>query len=608
MNNLLRGKYQIVREIARSNDIVFEALDVSLGRKIALKELNIAPSMTGQARRERIERFNREARAAGRLSHPNIVSITDFGEENGRHFIAMEYLDGQNLRDRMTGGGAVPLKEAIEITCQVLDALAYAHTKNVIHRDIKPDNIQILPGGSIKITDFGIARLTEEPALTSNGQVFGTPSYMSPEQIEGRNIDFRSDIFSMGIVLYEMLTGQKPFQGDSVISITYAVVNADPPAMPGVPTGIEQVIRRALAKNPAHRQTNAEQMKQDLRNAEQTPSLFFAANSPQQGGYTPARSSAPSIPGYAGYGGYTPPVTPPMPAANPGLPWTFNGSSAASPQIQPQISTQQSMPSAQQGLQAAPLLPVKPVEPLFVLSPGGRTFLLSIIAAALLGGGIAGGIVVFMHSYDQFKVNAGSQQIIGLINQGVAAYNARNYKEATGLFEKAKTSNPSASELSKINFNLSASLMQQAREAESSGSLSKAKSLYDKLILLTPESKSAHIGLSNVLLKLGQSDAAARERNAADASLDENAAPPTLQPNTSSISDNSNPGPSLEDRKQEASQIINDGQALWKQGEKEAAKDKWRKVIELAPGTPERDIAKNLLDQSETNSGSSDQQ
>src|SRR5262249_42937553 len=211
--NVIRGKYRIVREIARSNDIVYEAVDERFGRRIAIKELNIAPSLTGQARRERIERFNREARAAGRLSHPNIVSVFDFGEENGRHFIAMEFLEGQTLRDSMQVRGALPLKEALDLVCQVLDALAYAHANRVIHRDIKPDNIHLLPGGQVKLTDFGIARLTEEPALTSNGQVFGTPSYMSPEQIEGKGIDHRSDLFSLAVVLYEMLAGRKPFLG-----------------------------------------------------------------------------------------------------------------------------------------------------------------------------------------------------------------------------------------------------------------------------------------------------------------------------------------------------------------------------------------------------------
>ena len=277
-DTIIKGKYRITREIARSNDIVFEAMDVALNRRIALKELNIAAGMTGQAKRERIDRFEREARAAGKLSHPNIVTIYDHWEENGRHFIAMEYLDGQTLRDVMQMRGRMPLKEAIDIATQTLAALSDAHHHKVIHRDIKPDNIFILPGGLVKLTDFGIARLSEEPALTSNGQVFGTPSYMSPEQIEGKHIDVRSDLFSLGVLLYEMLAGRKPFTGDSVISITYAIMNAQPSALVGVPQGVEQVINRALQKRPDQRQISADQMRQDLLYAEQTPQVFLSNN------------------------------------------------------------------------------------------------------------------------------------------------------------------------------------------------------------------------------------------------------------------------------------------------------------------------------------------
>ena len=279
VNDTIKGKYRIVREIARSNDIVFEAMDIGLNRRLAIKELNIAPGMTGQARRERVERFEREAHATSRLQHPNIVTIYDHWEEEGRHFIAMEYLDGQTLRDIMQARGALPLKDAIDIAAQTLSALAHAHERKVIHRDIKPDNIFVLPGGHVKLTDFGIARLTEQPALTSNGQVFGTPSYMSPEQIEGKHIDHRSDLFSVGVLLYEMLAGRKPFTGDSVISITYAIMNAPAPSLSGVPSGVEQVIQRALSKRPQQRQMSADQMRQDLRSAEQTPAVFLPSPS-----------------------------------------------------------------------------------------------------------------------------------------------------------------------------------------------------------------------------------------------------------------------------------------------------------------------------------------
>jgi eukaryotic-like serine/threonine-protein kinase len=226
----IASKYKIIREIARSNDVVYEAVDLEMGRRIALKELVVPPNLTGTARRERIERFHREARASGKLSHPNIVTVYSYGEDNGRYYIAMEYLEGGTLRDVMQTRGALPVQEAVEIASQVLSALSHAHANRVIHRDVKPDNIHILPGGQVKLTDFGIARLTEEASLTGEGQVFGTPSYMSPEQIKGQNIDFRSDIFSAGIVLYEMVAGRKPFTGDSVISITYAIMQSEPPS------------------------------------------------------------------------------------------------------------------------------------------------------------------------------------------------------------------------------------------------------------------------------------------------------------------------------------------------------------------------------------------
>ena len=229
------GRYQIVREIARSNDIVYEARDPIMGRRVALKELAVPANLQGAARRERIERFYREAKAAGSLTHPNIVTIYEVGEENGRHFIAMEYLEGQSLRDVLQVRGTLPVPEALRIAQAIAAALQYAHRHGVIHRDVKPDNVHLLPDGRIKLTDFGIARLMFEASLTADGQVFGTPSYMSPEQVAGKPLDPRSDLFSLGVMLYEMVTGRKPFTGDSVVTITYNIMNLDPTAPPGVP-------------------------------------------------------------------------------------------------------------------------------------------------------------------------------------------------------------------------------------------------------------------------------------------------------------------------------------------------------------------------------------
>ena len=182
------GQYLLVREIARSNDIVWEGRDPRMNRHVAVKELALPHNLAGQARRDRIERFYREARAAGAMNHPNIVTIHEVGEDRGRYFIAMEYLEGGTLRERLSIGGPLPLSEALSITNELCGALQYAHERSVVHRDIKPDNIHILPGGQVKLTDFGIARITTEEQLTVAGQIFGTPSYMAPEQVLGRPV------------------------------------------------------------------------------------------------------------------------------------------------------------------------------------------------------------------------------------------------------------------------------------------------------------------------------------------------------------------------------------------------------------------------------------
>lgn len=280
------------------------------------------PSGATQAQREdRLKRFLREARAAGSLTHPNIVTVFEVGEDQGRTFIAMEYLDGRTLRAEMDQSGFLPSLRCIEIAQEVLKGLAFAHSKGVIHRDIKPENIQLLEGGAVKITDFGIARLTFEPNITMDGQVFGTPSYMSPEQIGGKDLDARSDLFSVGIILYEALSGQKAFPGDSVVSITYAIMNKEPEFLSGIPYPLWQVVEQSLNKVPSMRFPSAETMRAALARATlsmgsdpqpspQMPAVFGAppilppqpqVQSPQQGGWQPGQVLAqPYQPG--GYG------------------------------------------------------------------------------------------------------------------------------------------------------------------------------------------------------------------------------------------------------------------------------------------------------------------
>lgn len=289
------GHYRIVRQIARSNDIVYEAVDPAISRKIALKELVIPPHLAGHQRRERIERFQREAKAIGALNHTNIVTIYEIGQEGERHFIAMEFLEGPTLRDVLNLRGPLPVTEALQIGVQFAEALGYAHSQGIIHRDVKPDNAHLIPPHNlVKLTDFGIARMETEPTLTSAGQIFGTPSYMSPEQIAARGLDHRSDIFSLGVVLYEMIVGRKPFVGDSVVTITYHIMNT-PPAIPAnIPHGIAAVLNRTLAKDRDQRYQNMAALAADLR------SEILFHESPyhmSQGGFsdTAPRASRPPV-------------------------------------------------------------------------------------------------------------------------------------------------------------------------------------------------------------------------------------------------------------------------------------------------------------------------
>ncbi|MBS1706785.1 MAG: protein kinase [Armatimonadetes bacterium] len=306
------GKYDIIREIARSNDIVYEAYDPLMNRRVAIKELAVASTSTSQQREDRVKRFLREVKAAGSLAHPNIVTVYEVGEESGRHYMAMEFLDGNTLRNQIDSHGKIAQDRAIEIAVDVLCALDFAHKHGVIHRDIKPENIQILSNGTVKLTDFGIARLTFEPNLTIDGQVFGTPSYMSPEQVVGREIDVRSDIFSIGTVLFEMLTGEKPFKGDNVVAITYAIMNTSLDCPQGIGFAMWQVISKAMEKSPQMRFATAEEMIEALRQVQ---------NAGQVQPHLPV-SSGPMPPVFGGPGNgpvnpYAPPVVVPPPVSMP---------------------------------------------------------------------------------------------------------------------------------------------------------------------------------------------------------------------------------------------------------------------------------------------------
>ena len=264
---VLGGRYEIVRHLARGGMAeVYVAEDQLLNRVVALKLL--FPEL---ARDEAfVERFRREARAAASLNHHNIVSVYDFGGDEDSWFIVMEYVEGLTLRDIIRQNGPMDPARAAELASEVAAALAAAHAQGIVHRDVKPANVLIAADtGTVKVADFGIARAANvRQGLTMPGTVLGTASYLSPEQAQGAEVDHRSDIYSLGMVLWEMLTGKAPFTGDSPVAIAYQQLSqtAPPPSThnPRVPPALDAVVMKAMSKDPAARQASAEELRSDL--------------------------------------------------------------------------------------------------------------------------------------------------------------------------------------------------------------------------------------------------------------------------------------------------------------------------------------------------------
>ena len=277
------GRFEVLAEIGRgAMGIVYKAKDPMLERVVAIKTINMGMDRDGAEMYEK--RFYQEARAAGGLNHPNIVTVYDIGKTETECYMAMEYIEGAELRSLLLPAKPLPVPRALSIAAQVAEGLAYAHERGVVHRDIKPANIMVPENGAVKITDFGIARMRSSNVQTQTGMMMGSPKYMSPEQVIGKRADHRTDIFSLGVIFYEMLSGAAPFTGESVNAVMYQIVNFVPPAPsainPASPAALDAIVAGMLAKSLEERFQSAAEIARGLREYElQTQGAAIGATS-----------------------------------------------------------------------------------------------------------------------------------------------------------------------------------------------------------------------------------------------------------------------------------------------------------------------------------------
>ncbi|MCX7993283.1 MAG: serine/threonine-protein kinase [Fimbriimonadales bacterium] len=551
------GHYRIIREIARSNDVVYEAVDTRINRRVAIKELLMPAGATDAVRQDRIARFKREARAAGSLTHPNIVTIFETEEENGRYFIVMEYLEGDNLRQKMDREGALPPEEAVRIATQVLDGLAHAHSKGVIHRDIKPENIHILPTGLVKITDFGIARLKHEPNLTMDGQIFGTPSYMSPEQVQGGAIDERSDLFSVGVILFEMLVGYKPFQGDSVITITYNIVHTEPHSPPSIPGPLEWVIRKALRKTPAERFSTAEEMKGALQNALEQLKAPPVIATPL--GVPPYSMPAPT-------GGYSPPYPQPTQIPAPSYPYPAPGMPAPFPAPSPTTSA------------PAPYLPPPPPKP--ILSPATRQFLGTLLGVMLIGGAILGvvilGVFIVTRAYEEFQLQQIDEKIATRAKQAETLFAQGRYLDAAQIYDELYRSAQSSKWKEEFRRNTASALTMYGNQLLEARRYEEAMQAYQRAIQYTPLPE-AYAGMAAIEQQLGNREGAVNH--------------------WMSAAQHSPSARAQEYQRNAARAQIAIGDDAYRRGDLQRALQAWQTAVELAPGSLEAKEAQRKFEQ-----------
>jgi serine/threonine-protein kinase len=296
-------RYQVVQKLgAGAFGTVYKAKDRILGRMVAIKTIRLEGlAASGVGLEELVQRFQQEAQVSAQLRHPNIVTIYDVGEFEGMSYLAMEFIEGTGLDRVIKAEHRLPIERAASIAAQVADALSFAHEHNIVHRDIKPANIMIEAGDRVKVTDFGIAKITNaSESLTATGSLLGTPSYMSPEQARGQGLDGRSDLFAVGSVLYEMVAGTKAFKGESITGLIFKIITEEPQPIqdldPRVPEAMVQVIQRALQKEPAARFQTGREMAEallPLTRPGSTPTVRMA-ETPTSRGPRPAAASAPT--------------------------------------------------------------------------------------------------------------------------------------------------------------------------------------------------------------------------------------------------------------------------------------------------------------------------
>jgi len=266
------GRYKIVRELGRgAMGVVYHAIDPNIGRPVAIKTINLGAVLNPEEQERMRERLFREARSAGILSHPGIVTIYDVEQQGDLAYIAMEYVDGPTLDQLLSQPEPMKPDKMFSILAQTAVALDYAHGKGIVHRDVKPANIMIAGNGTAKITDFGIAKITASEQFTMTGSIVGTPHYMSPEQVQGQAVDGRSDQFSLAVIAFEMLTGEKPYTGEHLTTVVYKIVAEEPPSPHRINAtlgnGIEAVLHKGLAKKPENRYASCTEFTEALEQA-----------------------------------------------------------------------------------------------------------------------------------------------------------------------------------------------------------------------------------------------------------------------------------------------------------------------------------------------------